>query len=86
MTEGTVYLLHFDRPVGNARHYLGWTRVLDARLALHRAGKGGRATTALASRGGSFDLARTWAGGLALEKQLRRRGPKRLCPLCAVAG
>ncbi len=81
-TQGTVYLLHFSEAVGNAGHYLGWAKALDARLAAHRAGKGGRATRVLAGRGGSFLLARTWPGGLALEAKLRRQGPKRLCPLC----
>jgi predicted GIY-YIG superfamily endonuclease len=80
--EGTVYLLHFDQPIGTASHYLGWAKDLEARVALHRAGKGGRATKALARRGGAFELALTWPGGLSLEAQLRRRGPKRLCPLC----
>gem|GEM_PF-4627188 len=83
---GTVYLLHFSEAVGNAGHYLGWAKVLDARLAAHRAGRGGRATRVLAGRGGSFEVARTWPGGLALEAKLRRRGPKRLCPLCAGPG
>jgi hypothetical protein len=35
--EGTVYLLHFERPYrGRSRHYLGSTRNLEQRLASHR--------------------------------------------------
>lgn len=79
---GTVYLLHFSQPVGRAWHYLGWAKALDARLAAHRAGRGGRATRTLAAHGGDFEVTRTWPGGLALERALRRKGPKRLCPLC----
>lgn len=79
---GVVYLLHFSQPVGNAHHYLGWAKRLGPRLAAHRAGRGGRATRTLATRGGSFVVARTWEGGLSLEAKLRRRGPKRLCPMC----
>ncbi|MBB5085041.1 putative GIY-YIG superfamily endonuclease [Nonomuraea endophytica] len=30
---GTVYLLHFAQPYRHARHYLGWTTDLQARLA-----------------------------------------------------
>lgn len=77
-----VYLLHFSERVGNGSHYLGWAKDLEARLSAHRAGRGGRATRALAARGGSFVLARRWAGGLSLEAKLKRRGPKRLCPVC----
>lgn len=81
--EGTVYLLHFSEAVGAGRHYLGWSGGLEARLAAHGSGRGGRATKALVARGGSFVLARTWPGGRALEMELRKRGPKRLCPICA---
>ena len=42
---GIVYLLHFDRKIGNqaskygtAQHYTGWTSDLDERLAEHAAG------------------------------------------------
>jgi len=38
--EGTVYLLHFERPCsGRVRHYIGFTRDdLDQRLESHRQG------------------------------------------------
>jgi hypothetical protein len=37
--SGTVYLLHFDRPLHHAQHYLGFTDLeLDERIARHRAG------------------------------------------------
>jgi hypothetical protein len=49
---GTVYLLHFDRPYKHARHYLGWTANLQARLDSHRAGHGARIRI---GRGLSFD-------------------------------
>jgi predicted GIY-YIG superfamily endonuclease len=32
---GTVYLIHFDRPYHHARHYIGYTDDVDARLAGH---------------------------------------------------
>ena len=35
---GVVYLIHFDEPFQHARHYLGYTKNLDTRLAAHRAG------------------------------------------------
>jgi len=37
---GLIYLLHFDRSYRHARHYLGYTEDIEARLAAHRAGRG----------------------------------------------
>jgi hypothetical protein len=46
---GLVYLLHFDRPIGDltnprgfAAHYTGWTLDLPGRLQDHAAGRGAR--------------------------------------------
>lgn len=33
--NGTVYLLHFERPVRHAQHYLGFTENLERRLSEH---------------------------------------------------
>lgn len=85
---GLVYLLHFvvdeaaARPLGAARHYVGFSTRVAARLEEHRAGRGARLTRVLARAGGTFVLARTWPGDQALERTLKRRGPKSLCPLC----
>jgi predicted GIY-YIG superfamily endonuclease len=55
---GVVYLLHFDRPIGDlanprgyAGHYTGWTENLPARLALHTEGRGARLVDHAAGRG-----------------------------------
>ena len=37
---GLIYLLHFERSYHHARHYLGYTDDLEARVAAHRAGRG----------------------------------------------
>jgi hypothetical protein len=44
---GTVYLLHFIRPIGNpdnprgqAQHYLGWSLTPERRLNAHRECRG----------------------------------------------
>ena len=59
----TVYLLHFAPPYKHARHYLGSTDDLDARLAAHRSGRGARLTQ-VAVQNGSHRLrcktARAW--------------------------
>src|SRR5262245_46132951 len=86
---GTVYLLHFDRPIADgrpARHYLGWTKYLPARALAHLRGRGARLTQIAAERNISFVIARTWPGNRAFERKLKNRkeGP-RLCPICRAA-
>lgn len=86
----TVYLIHFDAPLGNpdnphgqAQHYIGFTDDLPARLEAHRKGNGAAIMAAVNLAGIGWTLARTWTGGRGLEKQLKRRKKARcLCPLC----
>jgi predicted GIY-YIG superfamily endonuclease len=79
---GTIYLLHFDRPFGHARHYLGWTRDLDARLAAHGKSDGSALMRAVAAAGIGWRLAATWEGDRYRERQLKARGHTRKCPIC----
>lgn len=82
---GTVYLLHFDRPFGHARHYQGWSEQLAPRLAAHRAGQGAKLLAAVRRGGGDWTLARTWEGTRALERRLKRQGgASRRCPMCGI--
>lgn len=86
MTEPVVYLLHFDRRYRHAAHYTGTARDLDARLAEHAAGRGARLMEVVTDAGIGFRLARTWVGGRARERQLKREGgASRHCPECGVA-
>jgi predicted GIY-YIG superfamily endonuclease len=89
----TVYLLHFDAPVGppgnrrnQAWHYTGSTRrSVTKRLAEHAAGKGARLLAVALASGVSWQLARTWEGGRDRERQIKRQGgASRRCPLCGV--
>lgn len=79
---GTIYLLHFDRPFKHARHYLGWTRDLDARLEAHANGTGANLMRHVTNEGIGFVLARTWEGDRNLERQFKSNGHARRCPLC----
>ena len=83
---GTCYLIHFDRPYKNARHYLGWALNLEARLAHHRNGTGAHLLAVLRREGIGWQLARTWApADRNRERQLKNQGgASRLCPLCGI--
>jgi hypothetical protein len=93
MTIGTIYLIHFERPIGGhprggprlfARHYLGHAVDLEARIAEHRRGQGSRLMAAVAAAGINFVVARTWPGDRALERRLKRRHDSPgLCPMCS---
>ena len=58
--SGIVYLIHFDRPYRHARHYIGWTSDLDARLATHRSGCGSPLIRAAQEAGIRWQVARCW--------------------------
>jgi predicted GIY-YIG superfamily endonuclease len=80
--QRTIYLLHFERPFGHARHYMGSAEHLEARLAEHAAGSGARLLWWVRRAGIGWTLARTWAGGRQRERQLKARGHGRHCPIC----
>jgi predicted GIY-YIG superfamily endonuclease len=86
--EYYVYLLHFHSRYYHAGHYLGVTACLDARLLLHKMGRGARLMNVVVAVGITFELARlwklaTWEEARGLERTLKKRhnGPG-LCPLC----
>ena len=83
---GTIYLLHLDKPYKHARHYTGWTDDLAGRLARHAAGDGARLLAVVHAAGITWQLARTWEGPRARERQIKRQGgASRHCPLCREA-
>jgi hypothetical protein len=94
---GQVYLLHFTVPYvaiqhpGKkyqcAKHYLGWSKDLIARLTAHKNGNGSRLVRVINDAGIEWQLARVWDGDRFLERQLKRRGGRsRICPICQGTG
>jgi hypothetical protein len=95
---GTVYLLHLVRPYvpypgappcACAQHYTGFAeggpRGLARRLADHGTAHGSPLLLAARQAGITWELARTWDGTRARERQLKRQGSaRRYCPLCGV--
>ncbi len=77
------YLLHFDRPIFGAQHYLGWALDVEARVAVHRRGRGARLVRQALAAGIGVELVRVWPDAdLRGERVLKRRVPKTYCPLC----
>lgn len=91
-TPGTLYIVHFDRPLGNltnpraqARHYCGFCEDLAERFAKHHAGNGSRIMAA-AIRSGIGYTVHHWPACLAVEKLVKRaHDTAAFCPDCAAA-
>jgi predicted GIY-YIG superfamily endonuclease len=87
---GTVYLIHFETPLGDlsnprgqAQHYLGYTDDLEARLERHREGNGSAIMAAVSEAGIGWRCVRTWEGDRTLERRLKdRHNSPKLCPVC----
>ena len=83
MKTTVVYLLHFHVPYAHARHYLGSTADLDARLAEHQRGTGARLMEVVSQAGIHWTCSRAWSGDRHTERQLKQRKDAcALCPLC----
>jgi hypothetical protein len=79
-----VYLRHFTKPLGRAKHYIGWSPDIDKRVFRHKAVKGAKFTASAVRNGAELLLVRVWPGGdRRLEWVLKKSGAHRvLCPLC----
>lgn len=82
-----LYLIHFERPLAHARHYLGFVEGiadLPARLAEHKAGRGARLLQVLKERDIPWKVTRVWiVGDRTAERHLKDNAmAPRLCPCC----
>jgi len=78
-----IYLLHYDRPLHHAQHYLGSCddpqRIQDHGNGTSRA----RLPEVFCQLGVQFVVARTWEGGRTDERKLKNQKNARvLCPIC----
>jgi predicted GIY-YIG superfamily endonuclease len=87
-----VYLIHLEKPLAHARHYIGFTpgsgkRVLNKRMTKHKNGTGSKFLAAVNRAGIDWHVARTWEeGDRTFERQLKNRKKSScLCPEC-IAG
>lgn len=80
---GVIYLLCFHRPYRHARHCVGWTEDLLARLDTHAAGDGARLIAVITRAGIGFTLARICEGTRCDERAIKNAGGAvRYCPAC----
>ena len=83
MKTSICYLIHFNKQFKHARHYLGSTSNLEARIKTHRQGRGARLMEVIVAAGITWRVVRTWPGDRQRERQLKNRGGHaRLCPTC----
>ena len=82
---GTVYVLHFEPAYRHARHYVGWARDVDARVAEHLAGAGSPLVRAAVAAGVRVELVAELPGSRQLERRLKRwHKTGQFCPRCRV--
>jgi hypothetical protein len=79
-----IYLIHFDRPLHHARHYLGYCAdgTLEVRLIRHRAGRGARLLAVLRELNIGWRVVRVLEGDRKVERRLKGTSV-RLCPVCS---
>jgi predicted GIY-YIG superfamily endonuclease len=81
-----VYLIHFERKLHHAGHYLGYTQDLEARIRSHRLGTGAKLMKAIKQSGIPWQVVRVWDGGRDLEQALKAwKNSPRFCPVCMQA-
>lgn len=86
-----LYLLHFERKICHAQHYLGVTDDVQLRLRLHAIGHGARLTEVCLQNNIDWVLAGLWQtnpafSGRILERQTKNRNNgRRHCPICMSA-
>ncbi len=84
-----VYLLHFDRPLAHARHYIGFTsRMPEERLEEHLSGNGSPLVRAAVAAGIKVTLVAVWPfGDRTWERYLKGyHKAARWCPWCNPGG
>lgn len=80
-----VYLIHLDKPLAHARHYIGFTNNLTQRMHDHELGtRGAKFLKAVRDKGINFRVVRTWPDGdRNFERKLHNRKKSGdLCPVC----
>lgn len=86
----SVYLLHFNRKLKHAQHYLGFVESdagLDKRLTDHLCGMGARLMEVCFDLQIEWRCVRVWFGAdRSFERRLKKwKGAAQICPVCTGA-
>lgn len=84
MSKGTVYLIHFEKKLHHAGHYIGWAKHLDERIKHHLNSTGARLLAVLNEKGLKWAVVRIWEEhDRHFEKKLKvQNNAARYCPTC----
>lgn len=77
-----LYVIHFEYPYKHARHYLGSTYNLDARVARHEAGNGARLMQVVKENNIPYRVHVIGVGDKYEEHRLKSHSSSRYCPEC----
>ena len=58
--KGTVYLIHFDKNLCHAQHYIGWSENVEERCKQHKAGTGAKIIAAINELNIGWKVVRVW--------------------------
>jgi len=84
----SVYLIHFDKPLAHARHYMGFADGdmdrIEARLKRHKKNRGSALMAAVNAAGIDYKVARVWLNYTRdQERKLKKqKNSPDLCPIC----
>lgn len=83
-----IYVLHFDRPLAHAQHYIGCTDNIRARLEAHARGAGSRLCKELRKQGIGWTLGAIFKCSHRRMRQLERslkdqKNASRYCEICS---
>lgn len=80
-----VYLIHFEKKISHAQHYVGATYNLRKRLQQHARGEGAKILRAAREKKIKWRVARVWTAGYDVESKLKKiKNTPKYCPICNV--
>lgn len=83
LSGSKVYLIHLEKPLRHARHYLGFSEDLPKRIQKQRTGQGAAFMRAINKQGITWHVSRIWDGDRTFERMLKdQHNASHLCPTC----
>lgn len=79
-----IYLIHFDKPLKHAKHYIGFAEDdIEKRIKEHKSGQGAKILRALKQNGIDFNVVLSIKGDRNFERRMKnRKKADGFCPVC----